>query len=169
VPGNLLQGMTRDEQLAVRFAWVRRRFTLSSEQAQLDQLLRWGMIRHGATVWLNGILIGEHTAIGPAEFLLPWGVPLEGTNSILLKVPGWSGVAKNQIGKPLVPTGSGPEPWGNKMAQIHDDIWIDFYDGICLKWILVRPDIAGESVTFRVWPEGPEVEREFEVSATVRK
>jgi hypothetical protein len=169
VPGNLLKGMPREQQLAVEFAWVRREFSLSARQAAQSQILKWGMIRHGASVWLNDHFIGEHTAIGPAEFFIAKGVLRQGKNRVLLKVPGWSGVSKNSAGKPLIPTGSGPESWGNKMAQIHDDIWIDFYEGLCLNWILAIPDLEGESVTFRIWPRGAEADTEFEVNTTVRK
>jgi len=169
VPGNLLKGMPREQQLAVEFAWVRREFSLSARQAAQSQILKWGMIRHGASVWLNDRFIGEHTAIGPAELFVAKGVLRPGKNRVLLKVPGWSGVSKNAIGRPLIPTGSGPESWGNKMAQIHDDIWIDFYEGLCLNWILAIPDIGGESVTFRIWARGAEADTEFEVNTTVRK
>ncbi|GAG22283.1 unnamed protein product, partial [marine sediment metagenome] len=111
-------------------------------------------IRHGATVWLNGQRIADHPVIGPHTILLPEGLLHEGENHILLKVPGWSGIPKAKSGWPLIPVGSGTQSWGTKGTGIRDDIWIEFYDRVYVKWALAMPDVKGKKVTFRVWLDG---------------
>ena len=154
VPGPLLRGLKNPEQQRVRFVWARRSFTLDETHAARDVVLRWNGIRFGATAWINGTPVCEHTAIGPNTVFLKRGIVKAGKNELVLKVPGWSGVIKNRAGYPLMPTGGSTQSWGAKNAAIFYDIWLEFYDDAYLKWVLAMPDVRKGVVTFRVWVEG---------------
>ncbi|HUV38782.1 MAG TPA: glycoside hydrolase family 2 TIM barrel-domain containing protein, partial [Planctomycetota bacterium] len=151
VPGALLKGLKNPEQQQVRFVWARRSFTLDATHAARDVVLRWNGIRFGATAWINGTPVCEHTAVGPNTVLLRRGIVKAGRNELVLKVPGWAGVLKNKAGYPLMPTGAATQTWGAKNAAIFYDIWLEFYDDAYLKWVLAMPDVRKGTVTFRVW------------------
>ena len=169
VPGNLIPRLPRDVMLKTKFVWARRTFVLTQPQAAKGVVLRWGGIRFGATAWVNGQKVAEHTAIGPARILLTPDVARPGENVLLLKVPGWDGVLKNRAGKPLMPTGGSTQTWGGKSASIFYDVWLEFYDRAYMKWILAMPDIRKGVATFRVWLDSAEaLPAEVEVSVEVR-
>ena len=169
VPGNLTPGLNRQETEKLQSVWVRKRFSLDAKQAARDAVLKWANIRHGATVWINGQYTTSHPVIGPHTILLPPPVLHEGENELLLKVPGWSGIAKSKSGYPLIPTGSGTQRWGSKRAAIHEDIWLEFYSRAYLKWALAMPDVRGGRVTFRVWVDGAgALPDRINLTATVR-
>ncbi len=165
LPGALLTSEAPGTLAECRFVWARRTFTLTEAQARRDMALKWGTVRHGLTAWLNGEKLGVHVPAGPGSFLVPRGLAKAGANELLLKVPGWAGVIRNEAGWPLIPTGS-ISPGGP--PGVMDDVWIDFYDGVCLKHVLAVPDLDDNSVTFRIRLEGVEMPAECEVAATVR-
>jgi len=169
VPGSLLPGIDRKAAEGVHTVWARKRFTLNADRRGQGVLLRWNGIRFGAVIFLNGRKLAEHTAIGPGVLLLPADVLTEGENELLLKVPGWAGVLRSASGYPLIPTGASTQRWGTKQASIFYDIWLEFYNDICMKWVLAMPDVAAESVTFRVWLDGErDLTGPFDLSAEVR-
>jgi len=170
VPGNLNEGLDREGGEKVRFVWVRKSFTLDGVHGQNGVVLRWNGIRFGASAWVNGHKVAEHSAIGPAQILLPPGVVKVGKNGLLLKVAGWSGVAKNKAGKPLMPTGGSTQSWGSKQAVIFYDVWLEFYYGVYMKWVLAIPDVTKGTVTFRVWPHVDEkyADERIDLRAVVR-
>jgi len=169
IPGPLLRKIKREEATKVRSVWARRTFSLDKAQAARDVVLKWGHIRHGATVWVNGKRLGRHVPIGPHTILLPAGAVREGENQLLLKVPGWGGIPMSKSGKPLIPTGSGTQGWGMKRAGIFDDIWLEFYDRAYIKRALAMPDVKAQTVTFRVWIDGAaELPEKIDLLAQVR-
>ncbi|KPL04185.1 MAG: hypothetical protein AMK75_01375 [Planctomycetes bacterium SM23_65] len=169
VPGSLTAGLDRGAAEKVHFVWARKSFVLDKGRASKDVVLRWNGIRFGAAAWVNGHKVAEHAAIGPARVLLPAGVVKAGKNELLLKVPGWSGVAKSKSGFPLMPTGASTQGWGTKQAAIFYDIWLEFYDRACMKWVLAIPDVNNGTVTFRVWIDGVgKIPDTVDLSAEVR-
>ena len=150
VPGNLLLGVHRKQYAKVRNVWAARTFSLTRGQASKGAVLKWNSIRFGAKVWINGTFLTTHEPIGPATVMIPPGVLRAGRNLLTLKITGWAGVPRGKEGYPLIPTGSSTQPWGIKNACIDDDIWLDFYDRVYVKWVLAVPDIKAGAVTFRV-------------------
>ena len=154
VPGPLVSGADPALREATKFVWARKTFWLDPNQAAGGQALRWGGIRFGATAWLNGQQICDHTAVGPNTVMIPKGIAKEGQNVLLLKVPGWAGVAKSKSGYPLMPVGGSTQSWGAKNPGVTFDVWMELYDTVYIKRVLAMPDVKGSKVTLRVWIDG---------------
>jgi len=137
---------------ADRCAWARRTFTLTEAQAARDAVLKWGGIRFGATVWINGERVTTCPTIGPHTAPIPRGVLKTGDNEIVIKAVGWAGLPKcaARPHRPLVPTGASVVDWGSKATSIYDDIYLEFYDRVYVAWVQAVPDLADDKVTFRV-------------------
>lgn len=163
IPGSNLmapepgQGGPAARQLAEKtaYVWLRRSLDVDAAHAARDAVLKWGGIRFGATAWINGNKVAEHVPVGPMTALLPRGTLKAGRNEIVLRIPGWAGVPKSKSGYPLTPTGGATQSWGGKGPGVYNDIWLEFYDRVYLKWVLAMPDVAGKSVTFRIRPGDP--------------
>ena len=137
----------------IEFAWARRDFTLTAQQAQQLAILYWDFVTLGASVYINGQLVGHNEPVGPYQVIVPQSVLRAGTNQIVMRVAGYAGVAKGASGKPLIPTGQLIAWGGLKEPGIREDIWIDFADTAYMKWILAIPDLANGQVTIRVTPD----------------
>ncbi len=135
------------------FAWARREFHVSAEDAEDLAILRWNAITFGATAYINGREVGHHDPIGPYQVMLPRGVLRPGANQIVLKVAGTRGAPKAKSGFLLVPAGF----WNaGGLPAVTDDVWLEFADRAYLKWALAIPDLAGSAVRIRVTPAGSE-------------
>lgn len=158
VPGLSARGRQRWRPAKIPFVWVRRMFAVDRRRALRDAVLKWNGIRYGATVWMNGKLVAQHTPMGPHTVLLPRRLLRVGNNGILLKIPGYEGIPKGKSGFPLLPTGFAPTRWGEGLRNqdIYDDIWIEFYERAYMKRILAMPDVEKGTVTFRVWLDAAE-------------
>jgi hypothetical protein len=153
IPGPIVAGLSRAENEALGHVWVRRRFELDTARGARDAVLRWGGIRFGATAYVNGREVGRHAPIGPHAIMLPRGSLRAGLNEILLRIPGWATLEKSASGFPTIPVGADLF-WGTRGPAIFDDIWLEFYDGVYLKWMLVVPDPEGECARVRVVIDG---------------
>ncbi len=136
---------------SMRFAWVRRTFTVSRSQAAGLAVLRWNQITFGAVAYINGVKVGENVPTGPYQAMLPPGTLKAGENSIVLKIAGGAGTPKAKSGSLLIPAGFGDT---RQPPRVHGDVWIDFADTAYMKWILALPDLAGSKVRIRVTPTG---------------
>jgi len=104
IPGSVVE--YQDPSAArMRFAWVRRTFTVSAEQAQSLAVLRWNQITFGAVAYLNGEEVGENAPTGPYQVMLAPGTLQAGENSIALKIAGGQGAPKAKSGSLLIPAG----------------------------------------------------------------
>jgi hypothetical protein len=151
IPGSLVPSLDQKARTQVNAVWARKVFTLTKDQASRGVVLKWGSVRYGAIAWLNGREVTRHAPMGPHTVLLPKDLLREGENRLLLKVPGWAGVAKSKSNRPLIPVGSGTQGWGRKDPGIFEGIWLEFYDGAYMKQVLAMPDVKGKKVTFRIW------------------
>lgn len=150
--------------------WIRRTFDLGEARASRDAVLKWGGIRFGASAWINGHAIGHHVPVGPHTILLPRGTLKAGKNEIVLRIPGWAGVPRSQSGYPLTPTGGATQGWGAKGPAVYQDIWLEFYDRVYLKRVLAMPDVAAQSVTFRITLDSvADLPKAIELTAEVRE
>lgn len=150
LPGTVVE--YRDPAAAtMRFAWVRRTFTVSASQAKGLAVLRWNQITFGAVAYINGRKVGENVPTGPYQVMLPPGILKAGENSIVLKIAGGEGAPKAKSGSLLIPAGFGDT---RQPPRVHGDVWIDFADAAYMKWILALPDLAGDKVRIRVTPTG---------------
>ena len=96
IPGSLVPDLDRTARHAVNTVWARKTFTLSKDQAGRDAVLKWNSVRYGAIAWLNGREITQYAPMGPHTVLLPKDLLVEGSNQLLLKVPGWAGLPRVQ-------------------------------------------------------------------------
>ena len=150
---------------SMRFAWVRRTFTVSAEQAGGLAVLRWNQITFGAVAYINGRKVGENAPTGPYQVLLPQGTLRAGTNDIVLRIAGGAGAPKSRSGSLLVPAGFGDT---RQPPMVQGDVWIDFADTAYMKWVLALPDVAGSKVRIRVTPTGLKPAEGLTLSAEVR-
>jgi len=166
LPGEFVP-WSEENATTIRFAWIRRRFIVTPEQARRLAVLRWNSIDFGAVAFLNGRQVGENEPTGPYQVMLPTDALRPGENEIALRIPGAAGVRRGRSGKLLIPAGfASQHPRG--IPAVHDDIWIDFADSAYLKWVLAMPDLAAGSVTFRVTPVAPRPMDGLRVEAEVR-
>ena len=156
IPGRLADRneANPDALLKLESVWVRRSFTLDAAQALRDAVLKHNGIRFGATAWINVRKVAEHATIGPDTVLIPRGLLRAGRNEVVLRVAGWGGVPRGARTRPLIPTGASTQSWGSKAPDIYDDIWLEFYDRVYVKWALAMPEIRAPRVTFRVFLDG---------------
>ena len=152
----------------IQFAWARKDFTLTAQQAQRLAILYWELINFGASVYINGQFVGHNEPIGPFQVIIPPGTLQAGTNQIVMKVAGYAGLAKAASGKPLIPTGQLIAWGGLKEPAIREDVWIDFADTAYMKWILAIPDLANSQVTIRVTPDALNTVNNLSLDVTVR-
>ncbi|MFO8006736.1 MAG: glycoside hydrolase family 2 TIM barrel-domain containing protein, partial [Candidatus Brocadiia bacterium] len=150
LPGALAHWSERERNLERQCAWLRRTFELNGQQAARQAVLRWGGIRFGAAAWINGVRVGAHPTIGPAQLLVPPGTLRAGENEITIRVRGWGSLAKSDNGTPLIPVGADLH-WGAKSMSAYDDVWLEFYERAYMKWLLAVPDVGDRAVTMRVW------------------
>ncbi len=155
LPGALAHWSERERNIGRQCAWLRRTFPVSEEQAGRQAVLRWGGIRFGATAWINGVRVGAHPTIGPARLLVPPGTTREGGNEIVIRVDGWGALPKSDNGTPLIPVGADLH-WGARSMSAYDDVWLEFYRHVYMKWILAVPDLEDGAVALRVWFDGAE-------------
>ena len=167
VPGNNLDATGADIN-KIEFAWARRDFTLTAQQAQQLAILYWDFVTLGASVYINGQFVGHNEPVGPYQVIIPQGVLRAGKNQIVMKVTGYAGVAKGASGKPLIPTGQLIAWGGLREPGIREDIWIDFAHTAYMKWILAIPDLANSRVTIRVTPDGLSTAGNLSLDVTVR-
>ncbi|MCC7204167.1 MAG: hypothetical protein IT441_03745, partial [Phycisphaeraceae bacterium] len=167
LPGQFLPKLTGPEHENVEVVWARRLFDLTVEQAAGGVSLRWGGVRFGAKVWLNGVFVGEHEPIGPHGMLLPRESLRAGPNELVLRVPGWAGVKRSASGFTLAPSGSAKESWGAKAIGIFEGIWLECFRGVHLRGVLPLPDVDKHAVTLRLWLEG-ELPADAKASVQVR-
>jgi hypothetical protein len=168
VPGNNLD-TTGANINNIEFAWARRDFTLSSQQAQRMAILFWDYVTLGASVYINGQFVGHNEPTGPFQVIIAPGVLQGGTNQIVMKVAGYAGVDRSASGYPLIPTGQLIAWGGQKEPAIREDIWIDFADTAYMKWILAIPDVTNGKVTIRVTPDALNTVNSLSLDVTVRE
>lgn len=103
--------------------WVQRTVVIPNHLAGYEGVLRWGRVHWGAKSWVNGVAVGESPVTCPYEVALPAGLLHAGSNLVVLRVGGWSSVAKRN-GVPLIPADfsdfGGPRP-----GAIFGDAWVD--------------------------------------------
>lgn len=150
VPGPLFKENAEESNNNLRCAWARRTFRLTAEQAQRGAVLKWGGMRFGATIYVNGERVGQRVPVGPYTLLLRPGILRQGENVLLLCVGGWGGIPRGEAGFPLFPTGSATQGWGGKNPCIPEGIWLEFYDRVYVERALALPDIRGRRAVFRV-------------------
>jgi len=146
----------REKDEADKCVWIRRTFSLTSAQARRNAAIKWGGIRFGAEAWVNGLQITTHPTTGPHTALLPANCLKEGENTVVLKVRGWASLpmCAAKPHRPLVPTGAAFLDWGSPRTAIYDDIYLEFYDRVYLRWVLAMPDPTNERVVFRALLDG---------------
>ncbi|MCZ7638063.1 MAG: hypothetical protein M5U12_19680 [Verrucomicrobia bacterium] len=162
LPGPFLR-WNQDLANQTKFAWARRGFTVTREQAAGLVVLRWNRIGSGAAAFINARLVGEHEPTGPYQVIVPPGVLVAGENRIVLKIRSAGGVRKSRSGNALIPAG-----FGVGMPEVTDDVWLDFADRAYVKWALALPDLAGSRVRIRVTPSGLEPLDGLRITARVK-
>lgn len=150
VPGPLFRENDEERNKDVRCAWARRTVRLTAEQVQRGAALKWGGMRFGATIYINGERVGQRVPLGPYTLLLKPGLLREGENVLLLRVPGWGGIPRGQAGFPLFPASAATQGWGSKNPAIYEGVWLEFYDRAYIQRALALPDLETKRVAFRV-------------------
>ncbi|MCC6445848.1 MAG: hypothetical protein IT210_20635 [Armatimonadetes bacterium] len=164
LPGSLMRHSDPDA-ANTRFAWVRRKFSVSAAQAGGLAVLRWNQITFGAVAYINGRWVGENAPTGPYRVMLSPGTLKPGENTVTLKIAGGQGAPKSKSGYLLIPAGFGDT---RQPPAVQGDVWIDFADTAYMKWILALPDLTESKVRIRVTPSGFQRAEGLRLAAQVR-
>jgi hypothetical protein len=162
LPGPFM-AYSREAANQTKFVWTRRNFEITPDQAQRLAVLRWNRIACGAAAFINGRKVGENEPTGPFHVMVPTGILKHGENQIVLKIRGGAGVRKSRSGHALIPAG-----FGVGLPEVTDDVWLDFAERACMKWVLALPDLASSRVKIRVTPAGFERLNDLKILARVK-
>lgn len=168
LPGRLVPEVKGQDLKQIKSVWARRVFEAPSALAAQGAVLKTDGVRFGAVFWLNGQELCRYAPVGPNIILIPPGLLRPGENVLLLKVPGWAGLAKSASGYPLIPTGGSTQSWGPKDPMVLAT-WLEFYQRAYMKWVLAVPDVKNGVATFRIWFDSSRpLPRQLTLTATVR-
>ncbi len=136
-------------------AWYRRTFSWSEPQDAGDtegvHLLCFGAVDYFATVWLNGVEVGEHEG-GYLPFELPVTSALRRNeeNELVLRVIDPGSDADAELGFPFAEVPHGKQSWYGPVGGIWQSVFLERRAADHLRAVRVTPDVPGERAAVRV-------------------
>lgn len=136
-------------------AWYRRTFRWSEPvdtgDAERIHLLCFGAVDYFATVWLNGVEVGEHEG-GYLPFELPVtsALRLDQENELVLRVVDPGSDADADLGFPFAEVPHGKQSWYGPVGGIWQSVFLERRAADHLRAVRVTPDVPGERATVRV-------------------
>jgi hypothetical protein len=141
-------------------AWYRHRFrwTEPEDPAGTDvvHLLRFGAVDYFATVWLNGVLVGEHEG-GYLPFELPVTSVLrhDGDNELVVKVIDPGSDADADLGFPFAEVPHGKQSWYGPIGGIWQSVHLERRSADHLRAVRITPDVPGGRALVQVETSRP--------------
>ena len=154
-------------------AWYRRTFRWPAPPSGADDqsvdLLCFGAVDYVATVWLNGVLLGDHEG-GYLPFELPLGVALrpDGDNELVVRVLDPASDADADLGYAFAEIPHGKQSWYGPVGGIWQSVRLERRSADHVRAARVAPDVPGERATVQVVLSRPASRRlnlEVEVTA----
>ena len=136
-------------------AWYRRTFRWSEPEGtggmEAIHLLCFGAVDYFATVWLNGIEVGEHEG-GYLPFELPVTSALrrDQENELVLRVIDPGSDADSDLGFPFAEVPHGKQSWYGPIGGIWQSVFLERRAADHLRAVRITPDVPGERAAVRV-------------------
>jgi hypothetical protein len=136
-------------------AWYRRNFRWSEPEGAGDMEavhhLCFGAVDYFATVWLNGVEVGEHEG-GYLPFELPVtsALRLDQENELVLRVIDPGSDADSDLGFPFAEVPHGKQSWYGPIGGIWQSVFLERRAADHLRAVRVTPDVPGERAAVRV-------------------
>lgn len=136
-------------------AWYRHTFRWDEpergEDDEVVHLLRFGAVDYFATVWLNGVLVGEHEG-GYLPFELPVGSALRlgGDNELIVRVIDPGSDADAELGFPFAEVPHGKQSWYGPVGGIWQGVYLERRSADHLRSVRITPDLPGERAIIRI-------------------
>ncbi|MGE5138826.1 MAG: sugar-binding domain-containing protein, partial [Rudaea sp.] len=149
VPGPW-QAQFQDLRQYTGVAWYRKRFSLSSRAAahppsETTFVLHFGAVDYFATVWLNGVQIGEHEGgYLPFELVLNSALRIEGENELVIRVidPGDDVDAFSEY--PFTEIPHGKQSWYGPVGGIWQSVYVEARHTVHITRLHITPDVPNE-------------------------
>ena len=147
-------------------AWYRHTFRWSEPERSTDEivhLLCFGAVDYFATVWLNGIQVGEHEG-GYLPFELPVTSALrpDAENELVVRVIDPGSDADSDLGFPFAEVPHGKQSWYGPVGGIWQSVYLERRSTDHLRGVRITPDLPGERAVVYLETTGP-VGRPLEV------
>lgn len=127
--------------------WYARKFTVPEEWENDRILLHFGAVDYEATVWINGILAGQHEGgYVPFHFDIT-DFLIKGQNQIVVRV-----VDEDRINQPRGKQTARREPWGcwyTPVTGIWQSVWLEPVAKTRFIDIYLKPDIDAENLAIQ--------------------
>jgi Glycosyl hydrolases family 2, TIM barrel domain/Glycosyl hydrolases family 2/Glycosyl hydrolases family 2, sugar binding domain len=136
-------------------AWYRRTFRWreppAPEGVETVHLLGFGAVDYFATVWLNGVQVGEHEG-GYLPFELPVdaALRLDDENELVVRVIDPGSGADADLGFPFAEIPHGKQSWYGPVGGIWQSVFLERRSADHLRAVRVTPDVAGERAAVQV-------------------
>jgi hypothetical protein len=136
-------------------AWYRRSFRWDEPPAQdgieTVHLLCFGAVDYFATVWLNGVEVGEHEG-GYLPFELPVdaALRLNDQNELVVRVVDPGSDADADLGFPFAEIPHGKQSWYGPVGGIWQSVCLERRSADHLRAVRVTPDVPGERASVQV-------------------
>jgi hypothetical protein len=136
-------------------AWYRRTFRWDLPERPAGQevvhLLGFGAVDYFATVWLNGVLVGEHEGgYLPFEIAIDSALRLDGDNELVVRVIDPGSDADEALGFPFAEIPHGKQSWYGPIGGIWQSVFLERRAADHLRAVRVTPDLPGERATVHV-------------------
>jgi hypothetical protein len=133
-------------------AWYRRAFHWSEPErpagADVVHLLCFGAVDYFATVWLNGVLVGEHEG-GYLPFELPVtsDLRINEDNVLVVRVVDPGSDADSELGFAFAEIPHGKQSWYGPIGGIWQSVFLERRSADHLSVVRITPDLPGERAT----------------------
>jgi hypothetical protein len=136
-------------------AWYRLSFRWPEPEptagVETVDLLCFGAVDYFATVWLNGVQVGEHEG-----GYLPFELPVTGVlkpdqdNELVVRVIDPGSDADADLGYPFAEVPHGKQSWYGPIGGIWQSVYLERRAADHLRSVRITPDVAGERATVQV-------------------
>ncbi|MBQ2847369.1 MAG: hypothetical protein IJE74_03845 [Clostridia bacterium] len=136
------KSLSPDERL-----WYRRYFTLGEEFKNKRTILHFGAVDWQCTVWVNSVLVGEHTGgYNPFSFDITDAL-IDGENELVVKVYDPTDAGHQQRGKQVIKTHGF---WYTATSGIWQTVWLEPVNHCRIEKIKLLPDIDKSVINVEV-------------------
>jgi len=135
-------------------AWYRGTFRWTppvKEDGEVVDVLGFGAVDYFASVWVNGILVGEHEG-GYLPFELPIDTALsrDGENEIVVRVVDPGSDADADLGFPFAEIPHGKQSWYGPVGGIWQSVYVERRPADHVRSVRITPDVPGQRADVRV-------------------
>ena len=136
-------------------AWYRRSVRWREPERLVGEeavyLLCFGAVDYFATVWLNGVLVGEHEGgYLPFEIPVNAALRLDEDNELVVRVVDPGSDADADLGYPFAEIPHGKQSWYGPIGGIWQSVFLERRSADHLRAVRITPDVPGERATVQL-------------------